>query len=168
LGFDMIADRWRPLLVEAPDGAERRETDNEKEFNRLRGLGWKWIFRRDDYLEAVHMQAWYFQVRHFPRLSWTRLMAPEETSFIIGDRGVTWLVDGYKDTPPAALRDPSAQVVAPLTAKFALVGRHGNRQLNVTPREVNRFVAFSCSGWIAGPSKSVLEQALADRRDPRH
>jgi hypothetical protein len=167
-GFEKIADRKRPLCLVAPEIGERREVDSEKEFCRLRGLGWKWILRRDDHLEAMHMQAWYFQVRHFPRLSWIQLTAPDGQCFITSDRGVAWLVDGYADTPPAALRNPTAQVVAPLTANVALVGRHGNRPLNVTPREVNRFVAFASDRWVAGPNRAVLEQAIADRREPRH
>jgi hypothetical protein len=167
-GFDKIADRMRPLLLEAPAGSELREVASEEEFNRLRGLGWKWILRRDDLLEAMHMQAWYLQVRHFPRLEWLKLTPPAGEYFVIGDRGVSWLVDGYADTPPAALRDPTAQVVAPLTANLALVGRHGNRPLNVTPRDVNRFVAFASNGWIAGPTREVVEQAFEDRRDRRH
>jgi hypothetical protein len=166
VGFDKIANRTRSACLEAPDGSGRRETATKEEFDRLRRNGWKWILRSDDYLEAVHMQAWYFQVRHFPRLSWLRLTAPGEESFIISDRGVSWLVDGFADTPPAALRDASAQVVAPLTKKIALVGRHGEQPLNVTPREVNRFIAFASTGWIAGASRMVLEQALADRGGP--
>src|SRR5260370_41743041 len=75
-----------------------------------------------------------------------------------------WLADGYADTPPAALRHPTAQVVAPLTRKVALVGRHGGRELHVTPREVNRFVAFAASDWVAGPTSDVVQQALSDRR----
>ncbi len=35
-------------------------------------------------------------------------------------------------------------------------------------RAVNRFIAFAASEWIAGPTKEVVEQALTDRRDPRH
>jgi hypothetical protein len=167
-GFEKITDRMRSLCLEAPETGERCEVISKEEFYRLRGRGWKWILRRDDQLEAMHMQAWYFQVRHFPQLSWVQLSAPNGECFITSDRGVAWIVDGYADTPPAALRDPTAQVVAPLTAKVALVGRHGNRPLNATPREANRFVAFASDGWIAGPNRAVLEQALADRRDPRH
>jgi hypothetical protein len=163
-GFEKIASRTRSLLLEAPDGTESREVNSEDEFHRLRGLGWKWILRRDDRLEAMHVQAWYFQVRHFPRLDWVQLTAPAGECFITSDRGAAWLVEGYADTPPAALRDPNAQVVAPLTASLALIGRHGNRPLNVTSREVNRFVAFASNDWIAGPDRAVLEQALADRR----
>jgi len=109
------------------------------------------------------MQAWYFQVRHFPRLSWVRLNAPDDEWFITSDRGVAWMADGYADTPPAALRHPTAQVVAPLTRKVALVGGNETQKLNVTPREVNRFIACAASGWIAGPTKSAVEQAIQDR-----
>ena len=49
------------------------------------------VLRRDDHLEMLHLQAWYFQVRHFPRLSWVRLDAPAGEWFITSDRGVAWL-----------------------------------------------------------------------------
>lgn len=167
-GFDGIGDRIRVRFMEDPDTGDRREVVFEDEFQALRKMGWKWILRRDDHLELLHMQAWYFQVRHFPRLSWVRLEPPSGEYFITSDRAVAWLADGYADTPPAALRHPAAQVVAPLTKKLALVGRHGTAALCVTPREVNRFIAFAASDWIAGPTVDVIRQALTDRHDPRH
>jgi hypothetical protein len=118
-----------------------------------------------DHLELLHLQAWYFQVRHFPRLVWVRLHPPDGEYFITSDRSVAWLADGHADTPPSALRHPTAQVVSPLTRSLALVGRHGAAELRVTPREVNRFIAFAASGWIAGPTADVVRQALLDRRD---
>jgi hypothetical protein len=159
-----IRDAARPLCLEHPITGERRHIVDAPEFAAYRSQGWKWVFQRDDHLEALHLQAWYFQVRHFPRLAWVKLTAPAGDSFITSDRGVAWLADGFADTPPAALRHPTTQVVAPLTKKVALVGRHGTSSLHVTPREVNRFVAFAASEWIAGASKEIVEQALADRR----
>jgi hypothetical protein len=167
-GINDIRDRQRPLRFENPETAEARYTDDDAEQKELRRNGWILELGRDDHLELLHMQAWYFQVRHFPRLSWVRLTAPEGEFFITSDRGVAWLADGYADTPPSALRHPAAQVVAPLTRKVALVGRHATTPLKVTPREVNRFVAFASADWIAGPSRDVVERALQDRRDPRH
>jgi hypothetical protein len=164
-GFEKIRDRIRPMCLEDPNTGVRREVTSEHEFYSLRRQGWKWIIRRDDHLEMLHLQAWYFQVRHFPRLSWIRLQPPDGEHFITSDRGVAWLAEGYADTPPAALRHPTAQVVAPLTSTIALVGRHGTDALRVTPRDVNRFVAFAASGWIAGPTCDVVRQALTDRRD---
>jgi hypothetical protein len=163
-----MRDRMRPKCLEDPNTGERREVTAEQEFYTLRRLGWKWILQRDDHLEMLHLQAWYFQVRHFPRLSWVRSEPPHGENFITSDRSVAWLADGDADTPPAALRHPTAQVVAPLTRTTALVGRHGTTPLSVTPREVNRFVAFAASDWIAGPTSDVVRQALIDRRDPRH
>ena len=161
--FDEIADRVRPMCLEDPNTGVRREVIDAEEIAAYRKRGWKLVLCRDDQLEMLHLQAWYFQVRHFPRLSWVRLYAPDEEWFITSDRGVAWLVDGFADTPPAALRHPTAQVVAPLTRKIALVGRHGTDRLQVTPREVNRFVAFAASGWIVGPTRGVVETALIDR-----
>jgi Protein of unknown function (DUF4238) len=167
-GFDKIRDRTRPMCLEDPNTGDRREVTSEDEFHALRGQGWKWILRRDDDLEMLHLQAWYFQVRHFPRLSWVRLQPPDGEYFITSDRSVAWLADGYADTPPAALRHPTAQIFAPLTRESAPVGRHGAAALGVTPREMNRFVAFAASDWIAGPTAEVVRQALIDRRDSRH
>lgn len=119
--------------------------------------------QNDDHLEMLHVQAWYFQTRHFPRMAWVRLNAPQGTSFITSDRAVAWIVDGYADAPPSALRDSSAQVVAPLTSTIALVGRHRSGRLNVTPRDVNRFIAAAATDWVAGSSLDTVEQALLDR-----
>jgi hypothetical protein len=167
-GIADIKDRQRLLQFENLKTGEVRYTDNKLEQKELRRVGWTLKLGRDDHLELLHMQAWYFQVRHFPRLSWVQLTAPDGEFFITSDRGVAWLVDGYADTPPAALRHHAAQIVAPLTRKMALVGRHGTAPLNVTPREVNRFIAFASNDWVAGPTSEVIERALSDRRDFRH
>jgi hypothetical protein len=159
-GFSHIKDRDRSYCVEDPQTGQRCEARDFGEFKAYRKRGWKWILRSDDQLELMHLQAWYFQARHFPRLSWIRL---NTQWFIASDRTVAWLVDGYADTPPAALRHTTAQIVAPLTRKTALVGRHGKQRLQVTPREVNRFIASASSGWIAGPTRAVVEQAIQDR-----
>lgn len=162
-GIKNIRDKKRGYCLENPDSGERREVMDSADFKAYCKRGWKWVLRSDDKLELLHMQAWYFQVRHFPRLSWVRLNAPDDEWFVTSDRGVAWLADGYADTPPAALRHPKAQVVAPLTRKVALVGRNKTHQLQVTPREVNRFVSSAASHWIAGPTKGVVEQAIRDR-----
>lgn len=75
-GFNDIADRTRPLCLENSETGERREVVDGSEFEEYLRRGWKWVLRRDDHLEMLHLQAWYFQVRHFPRFSWTRLDAP--------------------------------------------------------------------------------------------
>jgi hypothetical protein len=155
-GFEKVRDRLRSLCLEEPGTGVRREVTTKEEFDAYRQRGWKWILSRDDYLEMLHVQAWYFQVRHFPRLSWVRLQPPNGELFITSDRGVAWLVDGVADTPPAALRHPTAQVVAPLTRTVALVGRHGTGALNVTPREVNRLIACLASDWVAGPTSDLV------------
>jgi Protein of unknown function (DUF4238) len=162
-GFGDIKDRSRRHCVEDPRSGESREVANFEELKAYRKRGWKWVLRSDDLLEMMHIQAWYFQVRHFPRLSWVRLNTPDGEWFITSDRVVTWLVEGFADTPPAALRYPTKQVVAPLRRKTALVGRHETHKLGVTPREVNRFVASTASDWLAGPTRGIVEQALHDR-----
>lgn len=167
-GIKPTRQRQRALRYENPKTGEVRYIDDNLGEEELRRNGWILKLSRDDHLELLHMQAWYCQVRHFPRLSWVKLTAPDGEFFITSDRSVAWLVDGNADTPPAALRHPAAQVVAPLTRKTALVGRYGTAPLNATPREVNRFVAFATSDWIAGPTRESVEQALLDRRGPSH
>ena len=164
-GIKAIRNRVRAYCLENPDTGERREVADHDEFKAYCQRGWKWVLRSDDRLELLHLQAWYFQVRHFPRLSWVRLNAPGDECFITSDRGVAWLADGYVDTPPAALRHAKAQVVAPLTRKVVLFGRNETHKFQVTPREINRFIACAASGWVAGPTRSVVEQAIQDRTD---
>jgi hypothetical protein len=162
-GFDTVKATIRTLCLEEPHTGERREIDR-KDLAAYRKRGWRWVFGLQDQLELMHLQAWYFQVRHFPRLSWIRLNTPDNEWFVTSDRAVTWLADGFADTPPAALRHSKAQVVAPLTRRTALVGRNETTKLGVTPREINRFIASTASSWLAGPTRSVVEQAIQDRR----
>lgn len=161
--MDDIRERSRPLTLENPATGERREVSGAEDFQVHVKQGWKWILGPADKLEMLHLQAWYFQQRHFPRLTWLQLRPPNDEDFVIGDRGVSWLVDGYADMPPAALRDPAAEVIAPLTRKIALVGRHAGSTFALSPREVNQRIAFAASNWVAGPTKEVVEQALRDR-----
>ena len=86
-----------------------------------------WIPDYDDpqnFLESVHIQAYYFQVRFFPRFHWFTLRPPKGDFFVIADRAVGWAADGYVDAPPSCLRDPSAYVLAPISRNLVLVGRH--------------------------------------------
>jgi hypothetical protein len=164
-GTEKIAERRRPQYVEEPATGERQEVFDLQELRAYQKRGWKWRLGQEDKLEALHMQAWYFQARHFARLTWCRLDSPEGEHFITSDRAVAWLVDGFADTPPAALRHPSAHLLAPLTRKTALVGRHDVSPLNVTPRQLNRSIAFAASEWVAGPTRAAVEQAMKDRSD---
>jgi hypothetical protein len=137
--------RFRAKCMENPATNERLEIDDEEMFRQLKKSGWRWILSKDDHLEMLHIQAWYFQVRHFPRLSWSRLTAPPNQWFITSDRGVAWTADGCANVPPAALRHPTAQVVAPLTRTVTLLGRHAAAYVPVSPREVNQVVASMAS-----------------------
>lgn len=161
-----MKDRVRPLLFENPSTGEQRYTDSREEQDQLQQNGWTRKLDRADRLELLHMQAKYFEDRHFSTLQWVQLTAPDNEFFVTSDRVVTWLVDGYVDTPPAALRHPSVQVVAPLTKKLVLVGRHGTSPINERSRSLNRFIACCAADWIAGPTREIVEQALQDRCAP--
>lgn len=163
-GFKDIRDRIRPTLLENPTTGEQNEVLGLKSVDEHRRKGWRVVLRRDDYLELMHLQAWYFQVRHFPRLLWTRLKPPSGEFFITSDRAIAWLADNSSGASPAALKRPSTVVVAPLTKKLALVGRHEIGEFIITPREVNRLITFLASEWIASPTRRVVEQALSDHQ----
>jgi hypothetical protein len=163
-GLERISERTRPMLLEEPQSGRREEVSDPIEVRARLAAGWRWIMQRSDILESIHLQAWYFQVRHFPRLKWALLRAPGSSRFVIGDRGVAWVVDGYADPPPAALRAPGAMVVAPLTMHLALVGSSSGAKLGFSADEVNLITAFASSNWIAGPTEQSVRKALDDRR----
>lgn len=117
-----------------------------------------------NFLELVHMQAYYFQVRWFPRLRWFTLRPPQGQYFVIGDRPVGWGVPDCLDAPPCCLRDQSAVLIAPLSRDLALVGRNEPTPWQATPREVNSLLAVWAHEWIAGPTANVVIEALDDSR----
>jgi hypothetical protein len=164
-GWEKITHRPRQHRFVDPRTGQFRKTADLDEIGALHKEGWRIVLQRDDHLEMMHIQAWYFQVRFFPRFSWRRLNAPEGEYFVTSDRGVSWIVDGFADTPPTALRHPTAVIVAPLTKRLALIGRYEDGSLEITARNVNRLVAFASSKWIAGPTRFVVERAMQDRAD---
>jgi hypothetical protein len=86
-GFKTAVRRERPICLEDPATGMPHKVTGEQQIEAYRKLGWKLVLRREEHLELLHWQAWYFQVRHFPRLSWTRLQPPEGECFITSDRG---------------------------------------------------------------------------------
>jgi Protein of unknown function (DUF4238) len=127
--------------------------------------GWELCLGVDDFLDLAHAQAWYFQVRMFPRLQWEILDAPPGKFFIIADRPVVWGFQGLSIVKPSALRDPSCQLVAPLTRSLALFAFHASapRQESITPEDINRISASGAHEWIAGPTEDTVAEALASK-----
>ena len=119
---------------------------------------------KTNFLESVHIQAHYFQVRFFPRLKWFALHAPQGEFFIIADRPVGWVADGHVDAPPSSLRHPSTYVLAPICKTLLLVGRHTSEPWLVTPAQVNTVLARLAQVWIAGPTEATVRSALENRR----
>jgi len=112
------------------------------DFERAAQDGWFPDMRdRTNFLESVHIQAYYFQARFFPRFKWFTLRAPEREFFVIADRAVGWAADGYVDAPPSCLRDPSAYVLAPISRDLVIVGRHTTEKWQVTPGRINALIA---------------------------
>lgn len=174
-GFENITLSEPRYRLEHPTRGVR-EAVPLNESHALRSEGWRICLQQNDFLQAVHFQAWYFQVRWFPRLQWVILDAPPARFFIIADRPVVWGFarlesDGLSlvlDVPPSALRDPRVQLFAPLTRSIALVGWHaaGPSINKVRPEHVNHVVAAAAHDWIAGPTRDTVESILSRVNNP--
>jgi len=160
-----MKDRERPHHMEHPKHG-RRDDVHPSEVEGLREDGWRFIMTAEDFGELLHVQAFYLGERHFPRLTWVALNAPDGREFIIADRPVLWGFDGALDVTSAALRDHRVQLYAPLTPKLVLmaVGPGGRIPERVTPEDVNRVMALGAQHWIAGASQDVVLRALNLRR----
>jgi hypothetical protein len=166
--LNAMNDRERLHHMEHPQYG-RREDIAASEVDKLRAEGWRLILTDEDFGELLHVQAIYLAQRHFPRLTWVLLNAPEGRSFILSDRPVVWGFGGALDVPAAELRSPKVQLFAPLTSKMALmaVGPRGVIPEGVGPEDVNRIMACAADAWIVGPSEAVVVEALNVRRSRR-
>ena len=143
----------------------RLESVPSSEVRALVEKGWRLRLSPSDFLEFVHVQAYYFQVRWFPRMQWFILDAPPGKFFIVGDRPVIWGFDGLYDEPPSCLRHPLAQIVAPLSRSVALFAcdKSGGTPTAIMPEQINQFVALAAHEWIAGPSEATVREAMSNR-----
>lgn len=139
-----------------------REDVPSEDVEILRSQGWRLVVTNADFLELVHLQAWYFQVRFFPRLRWIGLNAPPGGYFVIGDRPVVWGFEGMLTAKPSALRHPDTQLFAPLTRSLALFAYHpsGSPPRAIYYQDVNRVLAAAAQDWVAGPTREVVAEAL--------
>ncbi len=165
-GFEQMQPVSRSYRMEHPIAGVREDIPPE-EVEALRSQGWRLRLGKDDFLELVHLQAWYFQVRFFPRMRWIILDAPAERFFVISDRPVVWGFSGFSDAQPRFLRHPDAQLFAPLTRSIALFALHPSARPPeaITPADVNRVMASAAHEWIAGPTRQTVADALSQRGD---
>lgn len=165
VGLTDVADRTRPVRLLHPTLGETTVVAGQ-DLSLLLDAGWIPDPReRSNFLEGVHIQAYYLQARWFPRLRWFTLRPPPGEFFIIGDRPVGWGVPDCLDAPPCCLRDPSAFLIAPLSRSLAVVGRNDAEAWTVMPAQVNAILAAWSYDWIAGPTADVVANALRDRED---
>lgn len=159
----VLQSRHRSIRLFHPVLAEHREVPSQ-DADELVDEGWiPDTVEQSNFLEGVHIQAYYFQVRWFPRLRWFTLRPPDGQYFLIGDRPVGWGVPQCLDAPPCCLRDEAAFLIAPLSRSLALVGRNHSTPWAVTPAQVNALLAAWSLDWIAGPTADVVADALRDR-----
>jgi hypothetical protein len=163
-GLVAATDLRRPVAMVHPVHGVRTWPP-ESNFDNLIDAGWTPDYREPaNFLESVHIQAYYFQVRFFPRFRWSTLRPPHGEFFVIADRAVGWAADGVVNAPPNSLREPSAYLFAPLSKELVLVGRHTTDAWEVTPARINAIIACWAHEWIAGPNYFVVERALSWRQ----
>lgn len=116
----------------------------------------------EDFEEIIRLQAWYLQVRFFPRLKWHVLRPPRGESFVIADRPVVWGFANDVTVPPSLLRHPAVQLFAPLTRSLALFAHHVDAHApdRILASDVNRAMTTAATSWIAGASEAVVRGAL--------
>lgn len=172
----LFAEDPPPALMSATPAPDRTHTMEHpelgcrahvtpEEIESLRAAGWQLRLSGMDFLEMVHIQAYYFQARFFPRLSWKVLHAPDGMWFVTSDRPVVWGVDGNWEVPPSALRHERAELVVPISRSRALYAAnpsYGPLE-SVSPGDINHVMALAAHQWVAGPAKSVVEQSVQSR-----
>jgi hypothetical protein len=150
----------RPVCLVHPAHGETRVVGCE-DASELLDMGWVPDMRdRENFLEAVHIQAYYFQVRWFPRFKWCTLRPPANGFFVLGDRALGWGVPGDMHCPPSRLRHPDAFMIAPLSRSLALLGLNKSTPWSITPSQVNALTAAWAGEWIVGPTEAVVSAAL--------
>lgn len=163
-GYDKWTELSRTYRMAHPAHGAREEIPPDQ-VEPLRNQGWRLCLGNNDFLGFVHLQAWYFQVRFFPRLKWLSVRAPKGCYFIIGDRPVVWGFSDRVDEAPYRLRHPEVQLAAPLSKSLALFAYHAsNNQPDIIKTgDINRIIASGAHDWIAGPMESVVREALLAR-----
>jgi hypothetical protein len=164
-GLLQSATSRRPVRMLNPESGQR-VVANHEEAGALLECGWlPDPTEPTNFLSGVHIQAFYFQERWFPRLQWFTLRPPPGSYFVIGDRPVGWGVPDRLDAPSSCLRDPAAFLIAPLSRTLVLVGRNSPAPWSVSPRQINAILAAWSHDWIAGPTLDCVTDALRDRAD---
>lgn len=131
--------------------------------------GWELQLGKDDFIEIVRFQAYFFQTKHFPALRWHLVRAPENSDFAIGDRPVFWGFANNMDLPPAALKERNIMLIACLTKDLVLVAIHkeGAMPKELFSSQINTAVLQASYNWIAGPNQALVE-SLISARGPSH
>jgi hypothetical protein len=163
-GFRTSSDYGFISRMEHPVHGVREAIPGEC-FDSLWDEGWRPRLSRDEFLQIVHLSAWYFQVRIFQRLKWLWARVPAGQDFIIGDRPIVWGFAGNVEAAPHAFRHPDCQFVAPLSRSLALIGHHpaADAPGTVFPSDINYIIASTAHEWIAGPTEAVVRDALSYR-----
>jgi hypothetical protein len=163
-GFGEWTEISRNYRMEHPIHGTKEKVPQDQ-VEPLRNQGWRLSLRNDDFLGFVHLQAWYFQVRFFPHLKWLSLRAPQGHHFIIGDRPVVWGFADRADEAPYWLRHPDVQLAAPLSRSLALFAYHASNERPeiIKTSDINRIIASAAYDWIAGPTETVIQEALLAR-----
>ena len=114
-------------LVSVTTGEQRRFALGEAVVA-IKSGSWQARLSKNQMIDAMRVQAWYFRFQHFSRLHWTVLTAPDGQFFLTSDRPVVWYVPGrgLADSP-AALKQPGVELTVSLSRRFALLATPTSR-----------------------------------------
>jgi hypothetical protein len=150
-------------LVNMSTGEQRRFTLAETVLAIKSGT-WQARLSKNQLIDAMRVQAWYFRFQHFPRLHWTVLTAPDGQFFLTSDRPIVWYVsDGGLADSPAALKQPGVELTVPVSRRFALLATAEipHSETRIRPSDINRRTFLFCERFVASPREREIWEVAA-------
>ena len=160
-----------PFEFEHAISGKRERISLAAALERINDKGWRLRVTQDQHLDVIRLQAHLFRSEHFPRMRWVRASAPYGHRFVTSDRPVSWDIMGAGvGDYPAALRDPLAELIVPITADFALVAGHDRSAILARTwqvDEINQRTAAAAERFIYGSTEQDVSALLRLRSRDR-
>ncbi|MCI0376923.1 MAG: DUF4238 domain-containing protein [Gemmataceae bacterium] len=139
---------------------EQRQEPIESALPLIRSGQWFARLGRNQVVEVMKLQAWYFRNKLMPNLAWILLTAPSGHCFVTSDRPVVWFIpaEGFADSP-AALKHPRVELTVPLDAKHAVLalGSRARKPSEVHVDEINRRTVDYAERFVVAPARDLIE-----------
>jgi hypothetical protein len=150
-------------LVNVSSGEQRRFALAEA-VAAIRSGTWQARLSKNQMIDVMRVQVWYFRFQHFSRLHWTVLTAPDGQFFLTSDRPIVWYVPGrgLADSP-AALKQPGIELTVPVSRRFALLATAEIPDVDarIRPSDINRRTFLFCERFVASPREHEIWEVAA-------